>query len=581
LFGEIALMYAKPRSSTVTSKTAGVLWKIDRSVFMAVLKMGTQDKSRAMETLKSVDILRSLSATQLKSMAENLQEETWNSGDYIVRQGDNTQSLYLIMEGHVKCTAMDESTGDEKVLLELQAGQYVGERSLLNKVPRAANVIATRFTKTLNISKQTFEEQLGDLNTIIQKDSKEREYKANARLERQRKAGVAGAEFGSFSAVCLVQEDAVGQYVLMKHTPTGKEFTFKVWAKQQALGNKATRLVMQEHRIVTSLVDENDFAPPMILALETAAYLIEAFDTVAVFALHDCMADYGPFDEGTALFYAATIFLAIEHLHSRGVAYRNISSETIMINSLGYPMLMDCRFAAEVDESEKFTDLCGSYAFLAPEQVSGSGHKQEVDYWALGVLIFEMITEKTPWATGNPASDTEEAYYSKIASHYPGSIHYPDAFSLELVAILDLLLEPNVKKRISTPKDFQNHAWLQVVNWEQLRAMAVIAPHAPEVTNALAEKKAKGTSKCLNAVAYRGSTAWFDGFAPQAAAATVSPQSSAQSSAQGQAGNGRISSVVQSIDVPVGPAVDVPEDSERSAKKKKGLFGAKKKDVTL
>ena len=426
LFGEIALMYRKPRALGISAKTAGVLWAIDRTLFLAVLQMGTKDMSRVLETLKSVDVLKPLKSAQLKKVAETLSEETWEDGQHIVKQGDNSQSLYLIMEGHVRCTVKDEASGEEQTVLELNAGQYVGERSLLNKLPRAATVTATRHTKTLNISKAAFEAHLGDLNTLIMADSQKREYVANQRLARQHVAEVAGGEFGDFSCVALVQEDPVCQYVLVRHTSTAKSFTLKCWSKESAITNKASRMIMQEHRIVTSMVDDSAFVPSMLLAMESDAYLIEAFECQAVLVLHDAMADFGAFDEATALFYAATTFLGFEFLHSKGVAYRNVSSETIMLNTLGYPMLMDCRFAQEIDEAEKFSDLCGSYAYLAPEQVSGAGHTHAVDYWALGVLIYEMITEKTPWATGNSALDTEEVSVLATSSS-PHFCHLPAA----------------------------------------------------------------------------------------------------------------------------------------------------------
>jgi len=340
-------------------------------------------------------------------------------------------------------------------------------------------------------------------------------------------------------------------------------------------------MIMQEHRIVTSMVDDSAFVPSMLLAMESDAYLIEAFECQAVLVLHDAMADFGAFDEATALFYAATTFLGFEFLHSKGVAYRNVSSETIMLNTLGYPMLMDCRFAQEIDEAEKFSDLCGSYAYLAPEQVSGAGHTHAVDYWALGVLIYEMITEKTPWATGNSALDTEEAYYSKIASHYNGGLHYPDAFSLELVGILDKLLEPTVKQRIATPKEFRSNAWLQVVNWQQLERHEVVAPHAPEVATVLGEKQSRGVDGCLKASEYTGSPAWFDGFAPAASGGGASRNLLPPTKL-----DNRTTSVAPALPaVPAGVVDGVtesPEESERAKKKKTSIFGKGRKDaVTL
>ena len=561
LFGELALMYAKLRTQTVTCTKAGTLWVMPRNVFQAVLKIGMQDNSRALETLKSIDIFSSLSPTQLKKLSEGLTEQQFQPGDYIVRQGDNSASLYLIMEGHVECTRNTPSGGEE-MLLELGPGQTFGERSILRKEPRAANVVATRKTVCLNVTKETFESQLGSLEAIIDKDRQQREYISTKRIERQQKKGLSNAQLNDFTLLANITDTNLGQYVYARHDPSKTEYTLKAFAKQVVLDTNSSKRVMTELKYATKLVDENSFVSSMITTMESDAYLLMVLETKASMDLHATMGFYGPFDEGTALFYAATIFLGLEVLHKMGIAYRNVNPEVIMLNQEGYPVLMDLMFASECSNEHKLTDLCGAFPYLSPEQVSGTGHTTAVDFWALGVLIYEMITEKTPWATGNTALDTEEAFYSKIASHYAGAVQYPDAFSLELVAILDKLLEPSVKQRLCTPQAFRSNGWLEVVNWDTLQRGAVAAPHGPECQKHLAEQKAAGISKCLPVKSYTGSTNWYDGFVGKKLSTppVQRPPPVAEVS-------------------PPTPAPP-PQESDREGKKKKSGWG-KKKDVTL
>jgi len=204
--------------------------------------------------------------------------------------------------------------------------------------------------------------------------------------------------------------------------------------------------------------------------------------------------------------------------------------------------------------------------------VSGQGHSFPVDYWALGVFIYEMITEKTPWATGNAANDTEEAFYSKIASHYTGALQYPDAFSLELVAILDKLLEPTVAQRITAPQEFRSNGWLEVVNWEMLENGAVPAPHGPECLKQLGEHTKSGTKKCMPQSSYTGGTTWFEGFAPKSNASGSTPLMSRPPSTEPQRGppNGE----------PVrdeSPPEPGGNDTDGGGKGGKGFFGKKDK----
>jgi len=275
---------------------------------------------------------------------------------------------------------------------------------------------------------------------------------------------------------------------------------------------------MQEAKLTAKLVELNRFVPNALQTLASPSYLLTVFNCTVVASLHDVLGDYGYFDEATTLFYAANVFLGLEHLHNVcDVAYRNVTPEAIMLREDGYAVLMDLANAKEVD-SHKLFDLCGLSPYLAPEQVSGVGHTHAVDYWALGILVYEMLTEKTPFAeVGVP----EEAIYAKIASHFTGALAFPDAFSLELVGILDRLLEPSVQHRICTSKAFRENPWMQVVNWPLLEGCQVPAPFAPEMAKSVADKIAAGAAKVLKSPPYQGSTQWFDGFTSQMDANTA------------------------------------------------------------
>lgn len=513
-FGELALMYSCPRTATVTVARPGLLWAIDRKVFKAVIRFGgagSHKQTRALETLKSVDVLRSLSGDMLRKLAAGLQEVSFLQDEYIVRQGDRTQSMYLIMEGHVRCTAKNEAHGEDQLLMELSAGAYFGERSLLLNMPRAANVIAARRTTCLHLSKDMFEQNLGSLQAIIDQDRKKREHIAELRSQQQAQHGLEGVELENFILEGVAQDAAFGQWVLAKHRETEVEFTIKAVSKEIATARNLDQRVMHEARLVAKMVEPHRFVPSALQTMVSSAYLMTIYKVRVATGLHEILQDYGPFDEATALFYAANVFLGLEHLHECDLAYRNVNPEAIMLGMDGYAVLMDMGFAKEVD-SNKLFDLCGLTPYLAPEQVSGLGHTHAVDYWALGILIFEMITEKTPFAV---AGGTEEAIYSRIASHFTGALVFPDAFSLELVGILDRLLDPVPAQRLSTGKAFRSNPWLEVVVWDQLEKGTVPAPFGPEVAKLLSAHIQQGAAKCLPSGPYTGSAVWFEGFTSQ------------------------------------------------------------------
>jgi protein kinase A len=125
------------------------------------------------------------------------------------------------------------------------------------------------------------------------------------------------------------------------------------------------------------------------------------------------------FDENTARFYAAEIVLILEFLHEReGVAYRDLKPENLLLDADGHIKLVDFGFAkrlgnsrlaaqrgsgAHIDDHQGETyTLCGTPEYLAPEVIQSKGHTTAVDWWALGILIYEFLTGYPPFWNSNP-----------------------------------------------------------------------------------------------------------------------------------------------------------------------------------
>lgn len=108
------------------------------------------------------------------------------------------------------------------------------------------------------------------------------------------------------------------------------------------------------------------------------------------------------FDENTARFYAAEIVLILEFLHEReGVAYRDLKPENLLLDAEGHIKLVDFGFAKRLGNRETYT-LCGTPEYLAPEVIQSKGHTTAVDWWALGILIYEFLTGYPPFWNQNP-----------------------------------------------------------------------------------------------------------------------------------------------------------------------------------
>ena len=106
------------------------------------------------------------------------------------------------------------------------------------------------------------------------------------------------------------------------------------------------------------------------------------------------------FDSATTRFYASQVVLMFEYLHSKDIVYRDLKPENLLVNTNGYLKLVDFGFA-KYCKSHTYT-LCGTPEYLAPEILLNKGHGKPVDWWCLGILIYEMMVGQAPFTDDDP-----------------------------------------------------------------------------------------------------------------------------------------------------------------------------------
>lgn len=100
----------------------------------------------------------------------------------------------------------------------------------------------------------------------------------------------------------------------------------------------------------------------------------------------------GYFDDNTTHFIVGCVLEAFNYLHTRGIVYRDLKPENLMVDARGYVKLVDFGFAKYIGQTSKTWTFCGTPEYVAPEIVLNKGHDRAVDYWSLGILIHELLT---------------------------------------------------------------------------------------------------------------------------------------------------------------------------------------------
>ncbi|KAK7472320.1 cAMP-dependent protein kinase catalytic subunit, variant 2 [Stygiomarasmius scandens] len=185
------------------------------------------------------------------------------------------------------------------------------------------------------------------------------------------------------------------------------------------------------------------------------------------------------FPDPVAKFYAAEVALALNHLHKQDIIYRDLKPENILLNADGHIKIADFGFAKSCT-SVTWT-LCGTPDYLAPEICQQQRYNKSVDWYALGVLIFEMISGLPPYhqPEANPV-----ALYEKIIAG-PSHIRWPNVFSSLAKDMILKLMEGDASKRYGNLRhgsgDVFAHPWFTEVDWEKLAMREITAPYLPKI----------------------------------------------------------------------------------------------------
>ena len=179
------------------------------------------------------------------------------------------------------------------------------------------------------------------------------------------------------------------------------------------------------------------------------------------------------FTESITRFYAASVVLAFEQLHSLMIAYRDLKPENIVLNKKGYGVVVDFGLAKEIDEGQTYT-YCGTPDYMAPEIIRGTGHDWAVDDWTLGIFLFEMTNGTAPFYARNPSIRNR-----KILKGFE-NVRIPPHFSPGLTSLITSLLTSDQSKRLGRTqngvKGIINHRWFAGFDWEAFKEQTLEAP---------------------------------------------------------------------------------------------------------
>ncbi|KAH0618437.1 hypothetical protein JD844_017638 [Phrynosoma platyrhinos] len=279
-----------------------------------------------------------------------------------------------------------------------------------------------------------------------------------------------------FRCCAVLGRGHFGKVLLAEYKNTNEMFAIKALKKGDIVARDEVDSLMCEKRIFETVNSvRHPFLVNLFACFQTKDHVCFVMEYAAggdlMMHIHTDV-----FSEPRAVFYAACVVLGLQYLHEHKIVYRDLKLDNLLLDTEGFVKIADFGLCKEgMGFGDRTSTFCGTPEFLAPEVLTETSYTRAVDWWGLGVLIYEMLVGESPF----PGDDEEEVFDSIVNDE----VRYPRFLSTEAISIMRRLLRRNPERRLGAgekdAEDVKKHHFFRVIDWNALLAKKVKPPFVP------------------------------------------------------------------------------------------------------
>uniref|UniRef100_A0A8B9LC62 cGMP-dependent protein kinase n=1 Tax=Astyanax mexicanus TaxID=7994 RepID=A0A8B9LC62_ASTMX len=436
----------------------------------------------------SVSLLKDLPEEKLAKIVDCLEIDYFDKGEYIIREGEEGNTFFIIAKGEVSVTQSTEGYSEPLEIKILGVGDYFGEKALISEDVRSANIIAKENdTQCLVVDRDNFNQMVGtyeELQAYLREYVEQLSINDERRIARSPQAAELrslhekAARLSSCSFLQQLQIIATlgmggfGRVELVKLKNEDTAFALKCIKKKHIVDTRQQEHIYSEKNILQQT--NCNFIVRLFRTFRDEKYVYMLLEVCLGGELWSVLRDMSFFEEATARFCIGCVLEAFDYLHGMGIVYRDLKPENLLLDAEGYVKMTDFGFAKRIGLGKKTWTFCGTPEYVAPEVIMNKGHDFGADCWSLGILIFELLIGSPPFSGSDPIK-----IYTMVL-HGIEKVDIPKRISKRPEDLIRRLCKLNPAERLGNKKngiiDIKKHKWFQGFNWEGLRRRKLASP---------------------------------------------------------------------------------------------------------